>query len=345
LTGVRKGRNPDTIITMKISLSELKDLTRKSLSKLGYNEEETKAIEDVLLYAQMRGNNQGVVKLVAAGIIEKPADAGEIEIEKESKISAWLNGNKNPAMVVVNKATDIAVEKATASGIAVVGIHNINTSSGAIGYYAKKIAEEGLIGFIFAGSMETVAAYGSFEPIFGTNPLAIGVPNEKEPVVLDMATAAMAYFGVVEANTAGRQLPEGVAYDQEGNETTDPAKALDGALRTFDKGYKGSGLSMMVQIITGPLVGASFTGVGDSKNNWAGHLIIAIDPDILGGKEGLKEGVSQMIRNIKATKKLPGVEEILIPGERGDKLTKEVLESGEIEIEDNLYNKLKEAAK
>lgn len=327
---------------MKIKLEELKDLTRKSLSKLGYNEEETKAIEEVLLYAQMRGNNQGVVKLVASGIVEKPSDAGEIVLEKESKASAWINGNKNPAMVVVNRATEIAIGKAKENGISIVGVHNINTSSGAIGYYAKKIAEQGLIGLVFAGSMETVAAYGSYEPIFGTNPLAIGVPTENDPLVLDMATAAMAYFGVVEANTAGRQLPEGAAYDKEGNETTDPSKALDGALRTFDKGYKGSGLSMMVQVLTGPLVGASFTGVGDSANNWAGHLVIAIDPDILGGKEAVKEGVTKMIENVKATKKLPGVEEILMPGERGDRITKEVLDSGEIELEDNLYNKLKE---
>jgi LDH2 family malate/lactate/ureidoglycolate dehydrogenase len=329
---------------MKIKLDELKDLTRKAILKLGYNERETATIEEVLMYAQLRGNNQGVVKLVASGIVEKPADVGEIELEKESKVSALINGSKNPAMVVINKATDIATEKSKESGIAVVGVHNINTSSGALGYYAKKIASEGLVGLIFSGSMETVAAYGSYEPIFGTNPLAIGVPTENDPLVLDMATAAMAYFGVVEANTAGRQLPEGIAYDKEGNETTDPAKALDGALRAFDKGYKGSGLSMMVQVLTGPLVGASFTGVGDSKNNWAGHLVIAIDPEVLGGKEAVREGVTKMIENVKATKKLSGVREILVPSERGDKLTKEVLKSGELEIEDNLYYKLKEVS-
>lgn len=329
---------------MKVKLNHLKDLTRKAILKYGYNDQEAKIIEEVLLYAQLRGNNQGIVKLIGPGI-PKAEDTGEIKIEKETKLSALINGHKNHAMIVVNKAVDIAIQKAKEHGIGIVGVNHINTSSGAIGYYAKRIARENLVGMVFAGSPPTVATEGSYEPIFGTNPLAIGIPSKKDPLVLDMATAAMAYFGVIEAKTAGKSLPEGIAYDKEGNLTQDPAKVLDGgALRTFDKGYKGAGLSMMVQILTGPLVGASFTGIGDVANNWSGHLVIAIDPEILGGLKAITTGVAQMIEKVKSTKKLPNVKEILIPSERGDKMTKEVLDAGEIEIEDNLYNELKRVA-
>lgn len=329
---------------MRVKLDELKTLTKKALLKYGYSEEEAGIIQEVLLYAQLRGNNQGVVKLTGSGI-PKAEDAGEIEVEKDTKLSALINGHKNHAMVVVNKAVDMAVQKAKEHGIGIVGVNHINTSSGALGYYAKRIAKEGLLGIVFAGSSETVATEGSYEPIFGTNPLAIGVPTSNDPLVLDMATAAMAYFGVIEANIAGKHLPEGIAYDKEGKLTTDPTKVLDdGALRTFDKGHKGAGLSMMVQILTGPLIGASFTGIGDVANNWSGHLVIAIDPEILGGLQAVKEGVTQMIEKVKATKKLPGVKEILVPSERGDKMTRESLNSGEIEIEDNLYSELKKVA-
>ncbi len=328
---------------MKIKLKDLKELTHKAILKYGYEEDEAEEIQEVLLYAQMRGNNQGIVKLIGAGI-PKAKDAGKITIEKDTKLSALINGQKNHAMVVVNKAVDIAVQKAKEHGIGIVGVNSINTSSGAIGYYSKKIAKQNLIGLVFAGSMETVAAYGSYEPIFGTNPLSIAIPTDTEPLVLDMATAAMAYFGVIEANIAGRLLPEDIAYDKKGNLTNNPAKALDGALRTFDKGYKGSALSMMVQILTGPLVGASFTGIGDTVNNWSGHLVLAIDPEILNGLQNVQSGVTQMIAKVKSTKKLPGVKEILLPSERGDRLTKITLESGEIEIEDNLYNGLKKVA-
>jgi len=326
---------------MRVKLDELKDLTKKALLKYGYSEAETEVIQEVLLYAQLRGNNQGIVKLIGSGI-PKAEDAGEIKVEKDTKLSALINGSKNYAMVVVNKAVDMAIQKAKEHGIGIVGVNHINTSSGALGYYAKRIAKEGLIGFVFAGSSETVATEGSYEPIFGTNPLAIGVPTSNDSLVLDMATAAMAYFGVIEANTAGRSLPEGIAYDKEGNLTTDPAKVLDdGALRTFDKGHKGAGLSMMVQILTGPLIGGSFTGIGDVANNWSGHLVMAIDPELLGGLDAVKDGVTQMTEKVKGTKKLPGVKEILVPSERGDKMTKEALDSGEVEIEDNLYNELK----
>lgn len=252
---------------MKVKLDELKQLTNKAVLRYGYSKEEAEAIEEVLLYAQMRGNNQGVVKLIGSGI-PKPKDIEEIQRQKEAKLSAILNGHKNHAMVVVNKAVDMAIKKAKDHGVGLIGVNHINTSSGAIGYYAKRIAKQGLVGLVFAGSSETVATEGSYEPIFGTNPLAVGVPTSNEPLVLDMATAAMAYFGVIEAKTAGKSLPEGIAYDKTGNLTTDPAKVLDGgALRTFDQGYKGAGLSMIVQILTGPLVGASFTGIGDVANN------------------------------------------------------------------------------
>jgi LDH2 family malate/lactate/ureidoglycolate dehydrogenase len=328
---------------MKVKLTDLKNLAKKAILKYGYTGKEAGSILEVLLYAQLRGNNQGVVKLIGNGIPKAP-DTGKIEIEKDTKISALVNGHKNHAMVVVNYAVDLAIKKAQEHGIGLVGVNHINTSSGAIGHYAKRIAKKNMIGFVFAGSSETVAAQGSYEPIFGTNPLALGVPTENEPLVLDMATAAMAYYGVIEANTAGRKLPEGIAYDKEGNLTTDPAKALDGALRTFDKGHKGFGLSMMVQILTGPLVGGSFTGIGDVANNWSGHLVLAIDPDLLGGLNAVRAGVTQMIEKVKATKKLPDVKEILVPSERGDKITKQVLDSGEIEIEDNLYNELKKVS-
>lgn len=330
---------------MKVKIDELRKTAKSAILNYGYTEKEADTILEVLMYAQLRGNNQGVVKLIGKGI-PKPNDVGQIKTEKETKLSAVINGNKNHAMVVVNNAVDIAIKKAKEHGFSIVGVNHINTSSGALGFYAKKIASVGLVGLVFAGSMETVATEGSYEPIFGTNPLAIGIPTTNGALVLDMATAAMAYFGVVEANTAGRSLPEDIAYDKEGNLTTVPAKVLDnGALRTFDKGHKGAGLSMMVQILTGPLIGASFTGIGDIANNWSGHLIIVFDPELLGGLKALKEGVTDMTRKVKSTKKLPGIREIMVPSERGDRMTEKALKEGQVDIEENLYKELQKAAK
>lgn len=327
---------------MNISLTELREITKNILTgHYGYDESEAQVIADALLYAQTRDNNQGIVKLTNPAIERKTS--GPITVVKETKVSALLDGKQNNAMLVANRATDMAIAKAKEHGIAVVGAHGINSSSGALGYYMNKIAKQNLVGLLFVSAPSAVAMAGSYQALLGTNPLAIGVPGKKEPIVLDMATSAMALYGVIEANIAKKQLPEGAAFDKDGNPTTEPAKMLDGgALRTFDQSYKSSNLSLLVQILAGPLVGAAYMGEGDTVNNWAGALIIAIDPDILNGTEEVQNSVETIIKKVKSAKKLPGVEEIMLPGERGDRLAGQIAESGRIDIEDNLWAQLKE---
>jgi len=327
---------------MKISIKELEELTHRTIKKYGYNDEEVQVIADVMLYAQLRDNNQGVVKLIDKGIPKDPK-AGKIVIEKETPISARINGNKNHAMLVVGKAVEIVKEKAKKSGFAIAGTFNTNTSSGAIGFYASRLAADGMIGFAFSRSPERVAVHGSFEPVFGTNPLAIAIPSELDPIVLDMSTAATSFFGLVEAVTAGRSIPADYAYDSQGIPTTDPQKAIAGAIRSFDRSYKGSGLALIGEILAGPLVCAAFCGIGDSKGNW-GHLIFAIDPDLLTDRKTLASHVSEIIRKVKSTKKLPGVDEIFVPGERESRLARQRQESGLIEVEDNLLAQLRKVA-
>jgi LDH2 family malate/lactate/ureidoglycolate dehydrogenase len=327
---------------MKIKISELGQLTEKALKKNGYSDDEIPVIKDALLYAQLRGNNQGVVKLIGKGMPKDP-QAGDIAVEKETAVSARINGNRNQAMVVMDKAVELALRKVKSLGFAVVGTYNTNTSSGAIGYYTSRIANEGYIAFAFARSPERVAYHGSYEPVFGTDPLSIAIPSRPFPIVFDMSTAAISFFGLVEAQTAGQSIPGDLAYDANGNPTTDPAEGIKGAIRSFDRSYKGSGLAMMTEILAVPLVGASFAGNADSKTNW-GHLLFAMNPDLLGDRDEFIDQVIRMSEKIKSTKKLPGVDHIFLPGERGSRLAMAYAGQGEIDIEDNLYAELKKAA-
>lgn len=327
---------------MQITLADLRRLGKKALQKYTYTPVEIKIILEILLYAQLRDNNQGMVKLIGKGYPKHP-DAKPLEITKETKLSVLINGRLSPAMVVLKKATELAISKAKKHGFGLVGTNNTNSSTGAIGYFANEIANNDLIGFVFAGSPEIVATYGSYEPIFGTNPLAIAIPCENDPLVLDMATSTMTKFGLIQANTAGKTIPQNTAYDSFGNITTNPKEALLGALMPFDRGIKGAGLSMIVEILTGPLTNASFTGVGNTTENW-GNLVLAIDPDLLTDRETFKKNVTKMIKKVKHTKKLSSVKEIFIPGERGNILSNKRLASGKIEIEDNLYEALVNAA-
>ena len=158
-----------------------------------------------------------------------------------------------------------------------------------------------------------------------------------------MSTAAMSFYGVLQAKTAGMQLPEGVGYDADGNPSTDPTAVIGGALKAFDGGFKGFALALIVETLAGPLAGASFSGQQDSKKNW-GHLIFAIDPELLVDKNEFQANLKSLITRIKRSANLAGVEEILVPGERGDSILKDSVDSGEVEIEDKLLEELRNAA-
>lgn len=323
---------------MQIKITELQELVNKALTKYGYNPDEAKIISGILVYAQLRGNNQGVVKLIGNGIPKREGVTAP-KIVKETPVSALVDGNKTHAMIVMDYIADLAIKKAKESGVGIAGNFNTDESTGALGYYVKKVTDQGLIGFAYASApFQTTAPHGSNEAKFCTNPMAYGIPTESDPILFDMTTSAMAYYGLIEAKTAGKSVPEGIGYDSNGKETINPVEIMGGALKTL-AGHKGSGLALVVQVLAGVFVGAdSFNS--DSDN--AGNLVIAINPNIFINPKDFKKNVSDLIAKIKSARKLESVNEIMIPGERGNKLTQERMTSGEIEVEDNLLNKLRE---
>ena len=319
---------------MKVSVDALRAATRRAIAAGGYDEADTEIILDVILYAQLRGNNQNVIKLLGAGMPANP-QAGEIKVVKDTKLSALIDGDWNQGMVVVSRATALAIEKAEAHGFGIVGTRRSNSPTGAIGYFARQLAEAGLIGFVCSGSMELMAMHGSYEPFFGTNPLAIGIPTVGAPIVFDMATAAIAWYGIHLANAEGQSIPDGVAYDSDGRITTDPAAALAGAIKAFG-GYKGAALALIIEVLTRPLVGARRDADG-KKLDW-GNLVFAIDPELLADDlASFQAGVSDLLARVKGLRRLQGVEEILAPGERGDRVYQRVMATGEIELDERIW--------
>lgn len=320
---------------MKIEVSELRNKVQLGVKKLGYQIDEAKTITDVLLYAQMRGNNQGITK-IATGGVPKAEDVKAYKVLKQTKCAALVSGGHS--MVASSKAADLAVELAEKHGVGLVGTNHTFTSSGAIGFFARQIAEAGFIGLVCVGNgaFTFVAPSGSSEPKLGTNPISYAFPTTNGIVVFDITTAAIAYFGVVEAKLKGDPLPEGIAFDKQGQQTTDAAKALDGSVATL-AGHKGFGLSLLVQLLGGPLVGAAFAGL--HAEDGAGTFVLAIDPSLFVSKEEFLQRTDELLKEIKSAKPLPG-QEVLLPGERGDRLSKQATESGEIEIADAIWQEL-----
>lgn len=240
--------------------------------------------------------------------------------------------------IVLSEAVKIGLKKAEEFGISFVGTCNTSTSTGCLAYYANEITKSGFVCIMFAGSPPIVAPHGTNERLFGTNPLCIGVPSKTLPVILDMSTSSMAYYGLLEAETAKKQVSLDIGFDVDGNPTVDPSKILDGgSIRTFDKGgHKSGGLSLMIEILTGPLVQASFGTFGD-EDNW-GNLLIVLNPKLF--TEDLKSEVEMLVSKVKSLRKHNPNSEVYVPGEKGGKKMQEAIEKQKVEMEPNLYYEL-----
>jgi len=326
---------------MKIKVTELKEKVTTGVHKLGYTGKDAQAIIDTLLYAELRGNNQGIAK-IATGGVPRASEVEEFKIVKENKCGVLLSGGHS--MVATAKAADKAVELAKKHGVACT--NHTHTSSGAIGFFARRISKAGYIGLMCVGNGDfaTVAPMGSAERKLGTNPFAYAFPYDGGEVVFDNATAAIAFFGVVEAKLKGVPLPEGVALNALGEPTTDASEVMKegegenvgGAIKTF-AGHKGFGLSLFVQ-----LMGSAFSlaGIpGAHEEDGAGTFILAIDPGLFAGKKEYMKRSRELIDHIKSAKPIAG-QEVVLPGEKGDRRAKQAEETGEIEIADGVWNEL-----
>lgn len=319
---------------MKVKLTELQNKVHEGIKKLGYQGEDAQIIADVLLYAQLRGNNQGIAK-IATGGVPNVKELEDFRVVRQNKCGALMSGGH--AMVATVKAAKMATKLAAEHGVGIVGSNHTFTSSGAVGYFARKIADAGYIGLVCVGTGPFVAPYGSAEAKLGTNPLSYAFPTKSKSIVYDTTTAAMAFFGVVEHKLSNKPLPKGTGFDAEGNPSTDAGEVLDGSVATL-AGHKGFGLSLLVQTLGGPFVGASFVNV--NRENGAGTFVMAIDPGLFVDKEEFLNQADTLVKEILSAKPLPR-QKVMLPGERGDGLAKQVEESGEIEIADGMWNQLR----
>lgn len=326
---------------MKIKITELEKLVVRVLHTR-YSLEEANLIKDVVLFGELSGkSSHGILRLLKEnygvftdGIEAKP------KIIKKTNVSSLIEGNGNVGMLVGSLAMREAIRLAKVHSIGVVGTKNSINTTGSLSYYCEKIAKENLIGIIFTQNTTgmRMAAFSSKKGLFGTNPLAFGIPSIPHPIIFDMSTSAITYGEIVKLKNEGKTLPQNVALDAEGNMTQYPAKALEGATLPFDNSYKGSGLAMMIEILAAVWTGASFSDMSN-EDGW-GNLYIALSPNLLSDVDTLKRKTQQMIQIIKDTPTRTG-KKIRLPGEHTLKIRDKHLKKGEIEVDASLIEKIK----
>jgi LDH2 family malate/lactate/ureidoglycolate dehydrogenase len=176
--------------------------------------------------------------------------------------------------------------------------------------------------YLAVGNANHLAAWGGLDMLLSTNPIAVGVPaGDEPPIVLDMATTVAAYGKVKTAAQRGETMPEGWMIDRMGRALTDPKRANEGLLLPIG-GYKGYGLALVFGLLAGTLNRAAMgRDVVDFNNDDTtptntGHVIAALNVAMFRDLKDFKASADELIRDIRNSKRLPGVDAVRLPGEQ-----------------------------
>ncbi|HET8745165.1 MAG TPA: Ldh family oxidoreductase [Ramlibacter sp.] len=297
-----------------------------AMERLGLPAEDAHTVARLMTAAEVQGSDgHGVIRLVpyarrirAGGVNARP----HIRIAKEKAAMALIDGDNGMGHLVMHKAAQIAIAKARQCGVAWVGARASN-HAGAASLYARMALEHDMLGLYFAvGNANHLPPWGGLDLLLSTNPIAVAVPaGEEPPVVLDMATSVAAYGKVRARAQRGEALPEGWMVDRRGEPLTDPRRAAEGLLLPIG-GYKGYGLALVIGLLAGTLNRAAMGSEvvdfsrDDTTPTNTGQAILVIDPDAFGEVDAFKARVDRLLRELRASERMPGVERIRIPGEQ-----------------------------
>ena len=313
-------------MTAGVPYEKLRGFIARAFEKAGVPAADALAVASLMAEADLQGSDgHGVIRLPqylrrirAGGINLRP----DIRVERERAGMALVDGDNALGHLVMKRAAEVAVEKARVAGVAWVGARRSN-HAGPASLYARMPLAADMIGLYFAvGNANHLPPWGGLDMLLSTNPIAAAIPARDEaPVVLDMATTVAAY-GKVKAKAArGEAMPEGWMIDREGRPLTDPRRAEEGFLLPIG-GYKGYGLALVVGLIAGTLNGAAMGrdvidfNKDDTTATNTGQAIVAIDPAAFGDLGAFKSAVDRIVRDMRASERLPGVERIFVPGEQ-----------------------------
>ena len=298
---------------------------------------DARILADTLIDADVQGTStHGVSRLniylrrIQKGLIDPRA---ELTIEQSRPAVLVADACSGLGQVQASKVLDRLYPLAAEFGVASATVKS-SQHFGSCGYYCNQAAARDMILIATTNSEPAMPPYGAKEAFFGTNPVAASFPTGKGfPIKIDMATSIVARGNVVAAAKRGESIPEGWAIDADGSPTTDAEAALAGAVLTM-AGHKGAALALMVEALSGVLSGSAIgPGIGsmykdmDRKQD-VGHFFCLLDIGAFMDVGLFKERIDGMIDQIKGSRRRPGVDEILVPGEPEHRRAQENLSAG-----------------
>jgi LDH2 family malate/lactate/ureidoglycolate dehydrogenase len=337
---------------------EVKDFAVRYFSAMNVPEIDARIAADVLLSADLRGiNSHGVIRLrsyygdrLEKGLINS---SSPIKTLTETPSTLALDGGNGLGPVVAYRAMSRCIEMADETGLAVTTVKNSN-HFGIAGYYAMMALPEDMIGVSLTNSQPLVPPTFGVSRILGTNPIAVAIPaGEEKSFVLDMATSIVPLGKISVYEKTGKSIPEGWAINKRGELTQNPSEMIDGGALlplggpALMRGYKGYGLSLLVDLLSGVLAGAAFGQKvgqpGREGNADVGHFFAALKIENFRPVDFFKADMDDYIHTIKNSPKLPGQERIYIHGEKEDELTEQNMREG-LPLLDEIVVALEKAA-
>jgi LDH2 family malate/lactate/ureidoglycolate dehydrogenase len=232
-----------------------------------------------------------------------------------------LDGQNGYGFVVATKAMAAAIEMAKEFGVGIVSVRR-STHFGMAACYTLQALEAGLISFVFTNASRAMPPWGGRDAFLGTSPFAAAAPAGKEvPFDLDMSPAVAARGKIRRAARRGQKIPIGYALNKNGQPTTDPNAALDGGVVLPIGGPKGSGISMLMDVMSGVISGAAYGG--DVRNQFldydqpqnVGHFFMAMKPDLFISKDEYLKRMDTLVQRVHAVPTAESFDEVIMPGE------------------------------
>lgn len=299
--------------------------------KIGVPPEDAGIFARALVDADLQGiSTHGISRLniylqrIEKGLIDPKA---ELRIDRNAGSVLALDAGNGLGQVHANKALDLLMPLAKRNGVAAATIRN-SQHFGALSYFCNRAADEDCVLLAMTNCEPAMSPAGGYEAFFGTNPIAASFPTGKGfHVKVDLATSVVARGNIIAAQKKGEAVPEGWALDVHGNPTTDAQEALLGTVLTM-AGHKGYALALMVEVFSSVLSGAAIgSEIGSMYKNMdrkqdVGHFFCVFDIAAFLDPAEFKRRLDDTIDRIKGGKRRPGVQEILIPGERSSKNVK-----------------------
>ncbi len=330
----------------KLDYESVLRFCRRVFQGYGFSEKESGIITDVLLTADLYGiESHGIQRLIR---YHKEIEAGFVDINAkpeivfETPLTAVIEGHDAMGQILSRNSMNLAIDKAKKSGIGIVTVRNSN-HFGIAGYYSKMAADADLIGITMTNSEAIMVPTYARQAMLGTNPIAFSMPAYPTPFLFDAATTVIPRGKLEVYKKRGVNAPKGLIVDENGNDSTDPARVLAniiaksgggilplGGSGTETGGHKGYGFGMICEIFT------SILSYGVTSNyifRTPGRCDVcsgfwAIDYGLFGDKTQLKNNFSKFLNEMRTAEKASGCDRVYIHGEPEFESKEKVLKEG-----------------